>query len=93
MKDSSKNAVIILAIIVIVVLSILLIQAQQTIESQRATIASQEAQISNLEAEVKKLSEISTQSIVDDAKNLILEQGTDFLRNLTQEALQDVQNN
>ena len=93
MKDSSKNAIIILAIIVIAVLSLILVQAQRTIESQRTTIASQETQISNLQAEVAKLSKVTPEKLLENARSLIRQEGTDFLRSLTQEALQEVQNN
>jgi cell division protein FtsL len=92
MKDSSKNAIIIVAILVIAVLSILLVQAQKTIEGQRVAIANQETQINELKAENAKLSEFSPDKILNDTKDLIKQEGADFLRNLTQEALQEVQN-
>ena len=91
MKDSSKNAVIIISILTIAVLGILLYQAQKTIVDQRNTIANQEAQINELKAENAKLSEISPEKIMDDAKDLIIKEGADILRNITNEALQEVE--
>lgn len=92
MKDSSKNAIIIILVIVVAVLSLLLIQNQKTIESQRTTIANQDTQIAELKAENAKLSEITPDKILNDAKTLIKDQGANILQSLTEKALQEVQN-
>lgn len=92
MKDSTKNAVIIVSISVIVVLSVLLYQAQKTIESQRTTIANQETQITELKAENAKLSEVTPEKIMDNAKELIKEEGVNLLESLTDKAIQEIQN-
>lgn len=89
MKDSSKNAVIILAVIVIAVLSLLLVQSQKTIESQRIIIANQEEQISTLKTENAKLSEITPDKLLQDAKSLIKDEGVNFLNNLMDKAQQE----
>lgn len=89
MKDSGKNAIIIVLIIVIGVLSLLLIQNQKTIENQRSTIAIQESQINDLKAENAKLSELSPEKIVDDAKQLLKNQGVNILNSLIDKALQE----
>ena len=92
MKDSSKNAIIIIAIIAIAVLSLLLIQGQKTIEAQRLTIANQEAQINELKAENARLSAITPEKILNDAKELIKEEGVNLLQSVTQRAIQEIQN-
>ena len=93
MKDSSKNAIIIILIITVVVLSIILIQAQRTIVGQRTTIASQQDQISELKTENAKLSNITPERIMNDAKEIIKEEGAGILQSITERAIQEVQSN
>jgi len=90
MKDSSKNAIIIVAIIAIVFLSLLLIQAQNTIETQRETIANQESQINELKAENAKLKEITPEKLLNDAKELIKDGGANLLQSLTEKAISEI---
>ena len=89
MKGSSERAIIIILIVVVVVLSLLLIQSQNTINSQRVAIASQEQQIGDLKAENAKLSEISPEKLIEDAKTLVKEQGTDLLNTLIRRIQQE----
>lgn len=63
----------------VVILLVLLFQGQTTISEQRATITQQQQQISELEGEVEKLNDVSVESIIDDAGELIIEKGLDLI--------------
>lgn len=88
MKDSTLKGIIAILIIVIAGLSLLLIQNQRTIKNQRATIVTQQKQIDDLNAEVAKLSAVTPEALIDDAKTLLKNQGAEFLNNFIQRVQQ-----
>jgi len=88
MKITFQNAVSFILVAVIAVLCLLLIQSQTIIEDQRNTIAIQEAQIKELETEVAKLSQLTPEKIINDAKSIIKNEDINFLNTFSEKVLQ-----
>jgi len=88
MKSSTANAIIVILLLVIVGLSFLLIQNQKTIKDQQTTIATQQKQIEDLSAKVAELSAVSPESLVNDAKTILKDQGASFLNNFMERVQQ-----
>lgn len=90
MKLSTETAIIIILTSVIAVLSLMLIQNQNIINSQREVIASQEQQINELKNEAAKAEALSPESLIENVKGVVRKEGFQFLNNLSDEIRQDL---